>query len=70
MLVFVVGGQRGNKHKSKMFPLIMMISHFNQQGRNGGMLQFCNLHWRSEEGYHSARFTDSNKMRLYLKKHI
>jgi hypothetical protein len=69
MLVFVVGGQRGNKHKSKILALIMMISHFNKQGRNGGMLQFCNLHCRDEEEDHSARFTDSNKMRLYLRKH-
>jgi hypothetical protein len=67
MLVFVVRGQRENK--CKMLPLAMMISHFNKQGRNGGMLQFCNLHWRSEEEDHSARLTDSNKMRLYLKKH-
>jgi hypothetical protein len=70
MLVFVVGGQTGNKHKSKMLPLIMMISHFNKQGRNGGMLQFCNLHWRGEEEDHSARLTDSKMMGLYLKKHI
>jgi hypothetical protein len=34
------------------------------------MLQFCNLHWRGEKEDHSARLTDSNKMRLYLKKHI
>jgi hypothetical protein len=70
MLVFVVEGQRGNKHKSKMLPLITMISHFNKQGRNGDKLQFCNLHWRGEEEVHSARFTDTNNMRVYLKKHI
>jgi hypothetical protein len=49
---------------------IKMISHFNKQGKNGGMLQFCNFHWRSEEEDHSARLTDNNKVRLYLKKHI
>jgi hypothetical protein len=53
-----------------MLPLIMMISHFNKQGRNGGMLQFCILYWMGEEEDHSARLTDSNKMRLYLIKHI
>jgi hypothetical protein len=68
MSVFVVGGQRGNKHKSKLLALIMMISHFNKQGRNGGMFQFCNLHWRGGEEDHNVRFTDFNKMRLYLKK--
>jgi hypothetical protein len=40
MLVFIVGGQRGNKHRSKMLPLRMMISHFKKQGRSGGMLSF------------------------------
>jgi hypothetical protein len=54
MLVFVVGRQE-NKHKSEMLPLMKMISYFNKQGRNGGMLQFCNLHWRSAEEDHSAR---------------
>jgi hypothetical protein len=49
MLVFVVGGQRGNKYESKMLPLILMISHFNKQCRNGAMLQFCNCHWRGKK---------------------